>query len=169
MPLTYLVASDTHGRADCLFEAFLRARPDGVLFLGDGLRDLSILPCDIALRTVRGNCDWTTRTDAPPVRVEDIAGYRIYMTHGHLQGVKHSLDSAIADAAAAGADVLLYGHTHVPYEKTYSVGALIGKTVLEKDLLVLCPGSLGHPLDAHPTFATLTLAEGGVLAGFGQL
>ena len=169
MPLSFLVASDTHGRADLLLEAFRRARPDGVLFLGDGLRDLNMLPADITLRAVRGNCDWTAREDAPPVRVEEIAGYRIYMTHGHLQGVKLSLDAAIENAAAAGADVLLYGHTHVPFEKTYPVSALIGKTTLQKPLLVLCPGSLGQPTDGHPSFATLTLAAGGVLAGFGNL
>ncbi len=169
MPLTLLVTSDTHGRADLLELAFRRTRPDGVLFLGDGLRDLNILPADTTLRAVCGNCDWTAREDAPPVRVEQIAGYRIYMTHGHLQGVKLSLDAAIENAAAAGADVLLYGHTHVPFEKTYSVGTQIGNAVLRKPLLVLCPGSLGQPPDGHPSFATLTLAEGGVLAGFGKL
>ena len=81
MPLTFLVASDTHGRADLLLEAFRRARPDGVLFLGDGLRDLNVLPQDTTLRAVCGNCDWTAREDAPPVRVEQIAGYTVYLTH----------------------------------------------------------------------------------------
>ena len=169
MPLTFLVVSDTHGRADLLLEAFCRAKSDGVLFLGDGLRDLGVLPDDTTLRAVRGNCDWTTREDAPAVRVEEIAGYRIYLTHGHLQGAKLSRDTAIENAAAAGADVLLHGHTHVAFEKTYPVGARIGSTVLTKPLLVLCPGSLGQPPDGHPTFATLTLAENGVLAGFGRL
>ncbi len=169
MPLTFLVASDTHGRADLLELAFRRARPDGVLFLGDGLRDLNVLPADTTLRAVCGNCDWAAREDAPPVRVEQIAGYSIYMTHGHLQGVKLSPLAAIENAVAADADVLLYGHTHIPFEKTYPVGALIGDTALKKPLLVLCPGSLGQPPDGRPTFATLTLAENGVLAGFGRL
>lgn len=169
MPLTFLVASDTHGRADLLLEAFRRAKPDGVLFLGDGLRDLNVLPADITLRAVRGNCDWTAREDAPPVRVEQIAGYRVYMTHGHLQGVKLALDTALANAVAADADVLLYGHTHVPFEKIYHTGCKIGDTVLQKPLLAVCPGSLGQPPDCHPSFATLTLAKGGVLAGFGNL
>ena len=169
MPLTFLIASDTHGRADLLLEAFRRSKPDGVFFLGDGLRDLNVLPEDTTLRAVRGNCDWTAREDAPPVRVEQIAGYTVYLTHGHLQGVKLSLDTAIENAAAAKADVLLHGHTHIAFEKSYPVGAKIGDTVLEKSLLVVCPGSLGQPPDGHPSFATLTLAEGGVLAGFGKL
>ena len=169
MPLTFLVCSDTHGRADLLLEAFRRAKPDGVFFLGDGLRDLNVLPADTTLRAVCGNCDWTAREDAPPVRVEKIAGYTVYLTHGHLQGVKLSLDTAVQNATAAEADVLLHGHTHIPFEKTYPVGTKFGNTVLKKPLLVVCPGSLGQSPDAHPSFATLTLAEGGVLAGFGKL
>ena len=169
MPLSFLVASDTHGRADLLLRALSLAPFDGVFFLGDGLRDLNVLPDDLTLRAVCGNCDWTAREDAPPVRVEQIAGYTLYLTHGHLQGVKLSLDTAIQNAAAAGADVLLHGHTHIPFEKNYPVGHKIGDTVLQKPLLVLCPGSLGQPPDGHPTFATLTLADNGVLAGFGQL
>ena len=169
MPLTLLVVSDTHGRADLLCEAARRAKPDLVLFLGDGLRDLSALPDDVSVRAVRGNCDWYTAEDAPLVRVETVANVRLYLTHGHTQGVKSGLDTAVAAAAAANADVLLYGHTHVPRELTLPAGAAAGGSVLQKPLLVLCPGSLGEPPDCHPSFATLTLAPGGVLAGFGTL
>ena len=169
MPLTALVVSDSHGRADLLLRAFERARPDVVLFLGDGQRDLNVIPDEVTLRAVRGNCDWSNALEAPLVRVEQIGGYRIYMTHGHVQGVKHSLDSAIANAAAAEADVLLYGHTHIPLEKTCPQGTKCAGTVLKKPLLVVCPGSVGEPPDGIPSFATLTLAPAGVLAGFGKL
>ena len=169
MPLTLLVASDTHGRADRLVEACRRADPAAVIFLGDGLRDLTYLPPNIPVYAVRGNCDWSESADAPTVRVVEMGGYRLYLTHGHLHGVKLQLDSAIAAAVAADADVLLYGHTHVPFEKTLHTGTQIAGGVLQKPLLVLCPGSLGHPADGAPSFATLTLADGGVLAGFGHL
>ena len=170
MNLTLLVASDTHGRADLLKQAIKRVKPDMLLFLGDGLRDLGVVPSEITVRAVRGNCDWMTSPDAPSVRVETVAGARIYMAHGHLHGVKGQLDSAIAAAAGAEADVLLYGHTHVPFERTFLTGAHMGgETVLKKPLLVLCPGSLGQPPDGIPSFATLTLTPSGVLAGFGKL
>ncbi len=170
MNLTLLVASDTHGRADLLERALKRAKPDMLLFLGDGLRDLGVVPSEITVRAVRGNCDWMTVPDAPSVRIETVAGTCIYMTHGHLHGVKGQLDSAIAAAAEAGADVLLYGHTHVPFERMLAAGEEIGgETVLKKSLLVLCPGSLGQPPDGIPSFATLTPAPSGVLAGFGKL
>ena len=169
MPLTLLVASDSHGRADHLALAVKRADPAMLLFLGDGLRDLSALPPQIPQCAVCGNCDWGTRADAPPVRVEEIGGYRLYMTHGHLQGVKSTLDVAVKNAVCAEADVLLYGHTHVPFEKTYPRGTKIGDTCIKKPLLVLCPGSIGAPPDGIPRFATLTLLQSGILAGFGQL
>ena len=169
MPLTALVISDSHGRADLLLRAYERVRADVVLFLGDGQRDLNVIPDDVTLRTVRGNCDWSNALNAPLVRVEEIGGYRIFMTHGHVQGVKWSIDEAVASAAAAGADVLLYGHTHIPFEKTYPMGAKCAETVLKKPLLVVCPGSIGEPPDGIPSFATLTLAPAGVLAGFGKL
>ena len=169
MPLTLLIASDTHGRADLLQRALERTGADLLLFLGDGLRDLCAVPSDVTVRAVRGNCDWVSAPDAPTVRVETVAGTRIYMTHGHLHGVKLQLDTAMAAAVAAEADVLLYGHTHMPFERTLTRGTSLGGTVLQKDLLVLCPGSLGQPPDAHPSFATLTLTKSGPLAGFGKL
>lgn len=94
MPMTLLIASDSHGRADLLERAVALVDPALLLFLGDGLRDLTALSERVLTRAVCGNCDWTARADAPPIRVEEIAGYRIYMTHGHLQGVKLSLDTA---------------------------------------------------------------------------
>jgi putative phosphoesterase len=169
MPMTLLIASDSHGRADLLERAVALVDPALLLFLGDGLRDLTALSERVLTRAVCGNCDWTARADAPPIRVEEIAGYRIYMTHGHLQGVKLSLDTAIQNAIVAGADVLLHGHTHIPFEKTYPRGSKIGDTCTEKPLLVLCPGSIGQPPDGRPRFATLTLTENGPLAGFGKL
>ena len=43
--MEYLVLSDSHGRADLVDRAIeLQLRkPDAVLFLGDGLRDLRVL------------------------------------------------------------------------------------------------------------------------------
>ena len=161
MPMTLLIASDTHGRADRLLEAFRRCTPAAVLFLGDGLRDLSYLPQNIPVHAVRGNCDWSIGEDAPPTRVLQIGGYRLFLTHGHLHGVKLQLDAAIAAAAAADADVLLYGHTHVASE-TYLSEENGGP------LWLFCPGSLGHPADGAPSYGLLMLDEGGVLFSVGR-
>ena len=49
--MTLLILSDSHGRPDRVAEAIRRVRPDGILFAGDGLRDLSY--CD---PPVSGSC-----------------------------------------------------------------------------------------------------------------
>lgn len=164
--MVILVASDTHGKRDRLAAVAARVRPDMVFFLGDGVRDLSALDDALPVRAVCGNCDFFGISDLPERRVEEIGGYRFFLTHGHRYGVKYSLEAAMLAAADAGADALLYGHTHIPFEKTLAAGTEIGGVTLQKPLLVLCPGSLG---DADASFATLTLQRGGMLAGFGKL
>lgn len=166
-----LVISDTHGRADRVTEVLNRTRAGVLLFLGDGLRDLGVVDeGKITVRAVRGNCDWFTGDSAPEARLEVFGKYRMFLTHGHRYGVKSGIEHAIAAAAANDADVLLYGHTHVPLEKTVPTGTeLLGGKALQKPLLVVCPGSLGQPQRGAPTFATLTVRENGVLAGFGEL
>jgi putative phosphoesterase len=169
----YLVLSDSHGRTAHLTRLIeqLNFRPTAILFLGDGLRDLRVFEehptwRDIPVYAVAGNCDCFfdfTSAREPNCRLLPVGTHRIFMTHGHRYGVKHSLESAVAAAVSREADVLLYGHTHVPFEKTYPVGALIGGIELKKPLLVLCPGSLGDPRNGQPTFATLTLRDNGIL------
>lgn len=77
---------------------------------------------------VPGNCDgWTMQ---PLKKQITLAGKQILLSHGHLWGVKRSYDAAIADARAAGADILLFGHTHVAFCKQ-----------LEDGLWVMNPGA----------------------------
>ena len=140
-----VIASDTHGRVERLAEVLRRTRADVLLFLGDGLRDLAVVDEGVTVRAVRGNCDWFSMADAPDLRLEIFGGVRILMMHGHRYGVKGGLDAALAVAVENGADVLLYGHTHVPFEKTFPVGMpLSSGCTLQKPLLVVCPGSLGE-------------------------
>ena len=169
--MNIVVASDTHGRADRLAEVLRRTGADVLLFLGDGLRDLAVVDeARVTVRAVRGNCDWFSGESAPEARLEIFGKYRVFMTHGHRYGVKGGIEHAVVAAAENGADVLLYGHTHEPLEKTLPAGTpLLGGKMLSKPLLVVCPGSLGEPQRGMPTFATLTVRENGVLAGFGEL
>lgn len=163
-----LVVSDTHGRSDRLCEVIRRTRADVLLFLGDGLRDLSAIPDDtLTIRAVRGNCD-LYGADTPELRIETFGQYRIFLAHGHRYGVKYGLDALIATAAAAGADAVLYGHTHEPYCRVIPAGEEYGGIILERPLALLCPGSLGEPRRGAPTFGTLTLRENGILPALGE-
>ena len=129
-----LVVSDVHGKLNLLREA-IEAQPTArdVIFLGDGLRqveDVIELYPDRTFYTVPGNCDWGA--GGIPVRQETFGGKRFYFTHGHLHEVKHGLYRLYLAAREAGADIALYGHTHVAYED-YVDG-----------IYLFNPGSLGY-------------------------
>ena len=55
-----LVFSDSHGREGRIKEAIDRQikKPDAIIFLGDGLRDIGNIEADgIPILSVSGNCD----------------------------------------------------------------------------------------------------------------
>ncbi|MBQ3064333.1 MAG: metallophosphoesterase family protein [Clostridia bacterium] len=163
-----LIFSDSHGNPDRVAEVLARNAARHVFFLGDGLRDLAFAPLGGRMvYCVRGNCDWTGLDDTPDEGVEMIDGLRIFYTHGHKYGVKSGLGAAIVAAAARNADVLLYGHTHNALEETLLAGTALGDgSTLKKPLLIICPGALG---DRKGRFATLTVRDGVMLAGLGEL
>ena len=127
-----IVVSDTHGRADMLLSA-VRNTPgaDMLLHLGDGQRDCAALDgvFEGAVRTVRGNCDFTC--DACEQTLTP-GGVVVYMTHGHLYDAKLTLNKLWYKGRECGADIVCFGHTHVP--------------MLEKqgNLTLLNPGSLRY-------------------------
>ena len=175
-PRDYLVLSDTHGHERLLRRVAntINFRPAGILFLGDGLRDmdaLSDIPSlrDVPLYAVSGNCDYffSMHAGEPLSRLLVLGTHKIYMTHGHQLGVRGGLDAAVQTALAAGADVLLYGHTHVAYQQMLRTTDADGK---ETFLLIANPGSLGEPRDGMGArFGVLTLTDTEALFGHGQI
>lgn len=117
-----LVASDVHGFDTGLRWLLRNEKADALFFLGDGLRDLdralelerardpgaAAFPC----YRVRGNCD--PGYPDPSEGLAPFAGVLFFFTHGHLYGVKSGTETLAEAAAARGADVALYGHTHHP-------------------------------------------------------
>ena len=116
-----LILSDTHGRVDRLAKVLkLHADADAILFLGDGLSDIARSGIDIGkLFCVRGNCDGFSVGSgiySPNELSLCFDGFNILMMHGHLHGVKSGIDRAVYYAEEKGADILLFGHTHIPCE-----------------------------------------------------
>ena len=111
-----LVFSDSHGNEDNMIRAVERERPftlDAIVHLGDGWRDaeaLHRLYPRIPLEQVPGNCDFFT--SAPPSLTISLDGVRIFLTHGHLFGVKSGLTRLALEARRVGAQLALFGHTH---------------------------------------------------------
>ena len=172
--MTLLVLSDSHGRPDLIEEAIRRVRPDGILFAGDGLRDLSRVEIPCPLWAVAGNCDWLTTPliingaifEPQNEELITVEGVRILLMHGHKYGVKGGLGQAVAHAMQKDADVLIFGHTHTPLELHLRPDSERADFSVTKPLTLFNPGSLG---DRHASFGTVTVRNGQLLCGHGEL
>ena len=170
--MNLLILSDTHGRSDRIQELLDRpaVHPDAILFAGDGVRDFQYLSLPCPLFAVKGNNDMMVA----PINGElpqnsltlDLEGLRIYMTHGHLCGVKEQTARLLMQAIQQKADVVIFGHTHNRYQEYIPRGAQIGSTVTDHPMWLFNPGSLG---DWKATFGTLEIRNGSPLFGFGEL
>lgn len=145
-----LCVSDSHGDLDALLNLLTRmtGQFDLLLHLGDGAKEMetisSIYPM-LEYAAVRGNCD--IHWDFPTQQILFYQGVKLLMTHGHLYGVKGSLELLRRTAQEEGTQLALFGHTHQPY------GDQVG------NLLLFNPGTIA----AHPyggSYGLLTLAGG---------
>ncbi len=146
------IMSDSHGNTMAIDAALRQAgRVDHWLHAGDCISDAEYLQLasDTAVTMVAGNCDWPG-TSVPGEALVELGGHRIFLTHGHLYGVRYTIEALQEAAAERGADVAVYGHTHVA---DITPGAV----------LVLNPGSVARPRDeALGSFLLLELSEGQV-------
>lgn len=132
-----LVLSDSHSSLRFMYRCVEQVRPNVIIHLGDHFDDGEVLHEDfpgIPLYQVLGNCDrYRCRPGQPEILIPRIDGVDLYMTHGHKHSVKSYLGALLRDARACGADIALYGHTHV------------ADCHQEEDgLWVLNPGSCGY-------------------------
>jgi putative phosphoesterase len=144
-----VVFSDSHGRPSPMIETAEREQPDMILFLGDGEADISrlrwALP-QIPVVSVPGNCDY--RVEEPLERLIEVEGKKIFLCHGHTRRVKQGLGALIAEGHRQDADLVLYGHTHLP------------KTDHDGNMTILNPGTIGS--FGKKTYAVVKI-EGGQL------
>ena len=109
-----LILSDTHRSLGFAYDAIEKEHPDAVLHLGDHLtdaEDLSFACQEPEFYFVPGNCDYAPAV--PQSLTLELGGVRIFMTHGHIYGVKRELTALAGAAKDAGAQLALFGHTHV--------------------------------------------------------
>lgn len=162
-----LVISDSHGRSDRFREVIkMHADADEILFLGDGVRD-AFCACERAI-CVRGNCDALSLfgADAPSERLLCLGEFKILMMHGHEKYVKSGLDRALSYAYARGADILLFGHTHLPLERYYPAGSEVGDGNISRPIYAFNPGSLYEP---RGSFGLIEIRNGSVLFSHGTV
>lgn len=106
-----LVMSDTHGEVNSIEQVRQHVgNVDAVFHCGDSELDASHASLESAF-VVRGNCDWDS--SFPEEVVADINGVKIFMAHGHLLQVKSTMLPISYRAEELGADVVLFGHSHL--------------------------------------------------------
>ncbi len=145
------ITGDTHGRIDGVRCQLERLNPDYLIHTGDFYTDGKNLAkgLGIGFTGVRGNCD--TGRKGKLVEVLDLADYRFCILHGHQHKVKHTLNHIYYYGLERGAQVVVFGHTHVPCCE------------LQGGICLLNPGSPSLPrLGYHGSFIILE-AESGIL------
>lgn len=147
-----LVMSDTHGRKKNLDRVLKLERPyDQVIHLGDIEGDEEYLEaaagCPVA--AVRGNNDYFSQL--PQEQVIEVAGKRIFLTHGHYYYVVAGLEHLIKEAKGRDVDIVMFGHIHRPVIRQ------------EGTLSVINPGSLSYPRqeDRRPSYIIMEIDEKG--------
>lgn len=110
-----LLISDTHGSIRGLDKILEGERFDALLHMGDaqGQEDLiRAIASPVPVDFVAGNCDFFSKESRELVL--NYRGVSVFMTHGDRYGVKSGLTRLKEAAKKAGAEVAIYGHTHVP-------------------------------------------------------
>jgi putative phosphoesterase len=135
---------------------------DFVFFLGDGLSDFEILMKyheNIPYAAVSGNCDFSKKLfsdNVPRVKLVEINNKKILLTHGDMFFVKEEISLLVSHAKSLGADIALFGHTHIPYENYLP----------DSNIYLFNPGSITYNQNS---FGILTLTDDTVLFSCGSL
>ena len=161
-----LIFSDSHGDVLSLDRAIRTHRDAEVIFfLGDGLSDLDALniPKDKMVLAVRGNCDFSgvyQNAFAGTLEKITLMGKTVVLTHGHLYGAKYGEGGLLRLAIEERADIVLYGHTHIPTEAFRYVldptDKIDGELPEERPVTLFNPGSVGST--SH-SYGILTVTE----------
>jgi len=148
-----LIVSDTHGRNHYLVDTIQRVGPlDLLIHLGDFengeeyIRSMITCPVEI----ISGNNDYFT--GLPKDKLIQIGKYTVLLTHGHRYGVNFNTNTILETAKKYNADIVMFGHTHIP---------LIDLT---GNIWTINPGSLALPRQSGrvPTFIIMDLDSQGV-------
>ena len=119
-----LIFSDSHGNISVM-KKVITSSPDAdcVIFAGDGVSDAEGLQNEFPEKmffSVRGNNDYRLSPYGYEREGEllfVLEGKKIFLTHGHSFGVKSSLNSLFLKAQRDEIDLVIFGHTHIPYEE----------------------------------------------------
>lgn len=117
--------------------------PRNPLFKSYNPQELGIFLRDKEITYIKGNCDsdvdcmYTGKDISKKERFFNLGKLKIYAVHGY----EESLEERIERARKLGANVLLFGHSHIKMLKEV------------KGLVIVNPGSTSLPKDGSPSCA----------------
>ena len=127
------ILSDTHGVKECIDKAIPYLKKcDLIIHAGDNFSDSKYIHSmtKVGIMAVKGNCDFDNVEDELIFDIEDKA---VFLCHGDKYNVKYGLNEIELKAKSVDADIVIFGHTHVPlsYKKD--------------NIIYINPGSLSLP------------------------
>ncbi len=149
-PMKILIVSDSHGTDNNLKYVINKVKPiDMLIHLGDfnGNYDHIAQLAECPIEAVSGNNDFFC--DVEDEKLLNIAEKKIFMSHGHRYGVNQNSDRIKSIGMKQNADIIMFGHTHMPY---------IDKTA---GVWTINPGSISLPRQANrlPTYIIMDIDE----------
>lgn len=155
------ILSDSHNKTEGIDTALSKvcSEVNAVIHLGDGCSDLDkyrpIYP-NVEFFDVCGNCDYAAYGKVE--QTFELAGKRIFITHGHLHDVKFGNKKIISAAKNNSADICMFGHTHE------------AAIFYDEKTLFINPGSITFGDDkGHRSFAMLEITDWNVDANIMHL
>ena len=145
-----LVVSDTHNNYESLKKCIdINPNIEILIHLGDGENDICKAKNEypnLEIIQVKGNCDINS-TEAL-FKTKDIQGKNIFLTHGHIYGVKDDIYHVFMAAREYKADILLFGHTHQKFQD------------YKDDMYIMNPGSLK---ENNGTYGIIDITPSGIV------
>ena len=127
------IVSDTHKSENYINKAVPYLKEcDLIIHAGDNFSDSKYIHqmTNRDIISVKGNCDFENVEDEIVFEIENKT---ILLCHGHKYNVNCGIDELKRKAKSVAADIVIFGHTHIPFIKE------------EDKILYLNPGSLSRP------------------------
>lgn len=143
------VISDTHGSLSTAVKAIQQMGAiEALIHAGDLYTDALSLNqmLKVPVYAVTGNCD--APHQGPEELIITLGGYKIFITHGHFYRAKSTLQLLCYRSQELEAQVVVFGHTHVPIN------------IWEDNLCLFNPGSTSRPPSGiQPGYGVLDLRK----------
>lgn len=158
-----VIMADSHGDCKTVERIVEAHRMDADLFLhlGDGVaefcRVMEQYPQKKSLYVVGNHEDETFHWNHFESTVMNACGHRIFVTHGDKLHAKLDTLELKYMGKMNGADMVLFGHTHIALDE-------------ERDgVRLINPGALNYPRDGSASYAVIDFSESGIKVQFFQV